>query len=34
MDNIIGCLLLIIGIIIIKIKLITNNHLILEYLKK
>ena len=33
-DNMIGCLLLIIGIIIIKIKLITNNHLILEYLKK
>ena len=34
LDNIIGCLLLIIGIIIIKIKLITNKHLIFEYFKK
>ena len=32
-DNCIGCLLLIIGIIIIKIKLISNKHLILEYFK-
>ena len=30
-DNVIGCLLLIVGIIIIKIKLISNKHLILQY---
>lgn len=30
-DNCIGCLILIIGIIVIKIKLISNKHLILEY---
>jgi uncharacterized membrane protein len=30
-DNIIGCILLIVGIIIIKIKLISNKHLILKY---
>lgn len=32
-DYIIGCLLLIVGIIVIKIKLISNKHLILEYFK-
>ena len=30
-DNCVGCMLLIVGIIIIKIKLISNKHLILQY---